>query len=142
MRRTVNILNQIDWITVGIFYILVLAGWLNISASVYDEAAQQNILDLFFNLSLNSGRQLVFIGTTLLIITFILAVDFRFYDSFGYIVYGLVIAMLVFVMLFGREINGARSWLEIGAFRLQPSELAKFATALALAKYMIPYLSV
>jgi rod shape determining protein RodA len=109
-----------------------VAGWLNIYAAVYDGELEQSIFDL----TLNSGRQLVFIGATLLIITFILAVDFRFYDSFAYIVYGIVIALLVFVMLFGREINGARSWVEIGAFRLQPSEFAKFASALALAKYM------
>ena len=132
MRRTSNILSQIDWITIALFYTLVVAGWLNIYASVYDEELQQSIFDL----SLNSGKQLMFIGSTLLIITFILAVDFRFYDSFAYILYAVVIALLIFVFLFGREINGARSWIEIGSFRLQPSELAKFATALALAKYM------
>lgn len=131
MKRTANILSQIDWLTVGLFYLLVFAGWLNIFASVYDEEIQQNIFDL----SLNSGRQLIFIGSTLLLITIILAVDFRFYDSFAYILYGIVIALLIYVIIFGREINGAKSWIEIGSFRLQPSEFAKFATALALAKY-------
>ena len=132
MRRTVNILSQIDWLTVALFYLLVLAGWLNIFASVYDEDIQQSIFDL----TLNSGRQLIFIGATIMIITIILAVDFRFYDSFAYILYGLIILMLIYVLLFAREINGAKSWIEIGSFRLQPSELAKFATALGLAKYM------
>jgi rod shape determining protein RodA len=131
LKRTANILSQIDWLTVGLFYLLVFAGWLNIFASVYDEEIQQNIFDL----SLNSGRQLIFIGSTLLLITIILAVDFRFYDSFAYILYGIVIALLIYVIIFGREINGAKSWIEIGSFRMQPSEFAKFAAALALAKY-------
>jgi rod shape determining protein RodA len=135
LRRSVDILSQIDWVTIVLFYTLVIAGWLNIYASVYDEELQQNIFDM----SINSGRQLVFIGATLLIITFILAVDFRFYDSLAYIIYGVIILMLIGVLLFAREINGARSWIEIGAFRLQPSELAKFDTALALAKYMISH---
>ena len=132
MRRTANILSQIDWVTIALFYVLVLAGWLNIYAAVYDEEIQQNILDV----SLNSGRQFIFIGSTLVIIIFILAMDYRFYDTFAYIIYGVIIVLLVFTLLFAREINGAKSWIEIGAFRLQPSELAKFATALALAKYM------
>ena len=77
MRQQVNILKQIDWMTFGLFYILVFMGWLNIYASVYDEEIQQNIFDL----SLNSGRQLVFIGSTLIVIILIMAVDFRFYDT-------------------------------------------------------------
>jgi len=132
LRQQVNIIKQIDWMTVGLFYVLVFMGWLNIYAAVYDEEIQQNIFDL----SLNSGRQLVFIGVTMIVIILIMAVDFRFYDTFAYIIYGATILLLVAVMLFAREINGARSWIEIGSIRLQPSEIAKFATALALAKFM------
>ncbi len=65
-----------------------------------------------------------------------MVMDFRFYDTFAYIIYGVIIFLLIVVLLFGREVAGSRSWFELGPFRLQPSELAKFATGLALAKYI------
>ena len=105
---------------------------MNIFAAVYDESANQNIFDM----SLNSGRQLLFLASSILLIIGIMVVDFKFYDTFAYVIYGGVILLLVFVLLFGREVAGSRSWFELGPIRLQPSELAKFATALAVAKYM------
>ena len=132
MRRNVDILSEIDWFTVLLFYCLVLFGWLNIYAADYDE----NVVQSIFSLTVNSGKQLIFIGFTVIIVTFILAIDFKFYNTFAYVIYGVIMLMLVGVMLFAREINGARSWIQIGQFSLQPSELAKFATALALARYM------
>ena len=132
MRRNIDILSEIDWFTVLLFYCLVFFGWLNIYAANYDE----NVVQSIFSLTVNSGKQLIFIGFTVIIVTFILAVDFKFYNTFAYVIYGVIMLMLVGVMLFAREINGARSWIQIGQFNLQPSELAKFATALALAKYM------
>lgn len=132
MRRNIDILNQIDWLTVLLFYCLVTLGWFNIYAVAYEEGLEQNLLSF----ALNSGRQLIFIGSTILVITIILVLDFKFYDSFTYPIYGLIIVILVVVLLFAREINGARSWIQIGGLSLQPSEFAKFATALALAKLM------
>ncbi len=132
MRRTGNIANNIDWITVTLFYLLILLGWLNIFASVFDENTPQNIFDI----GINSGRQLIFIGTTIILVILILAVDNNFYNTFAYIIYGAVILLLIYVFLFAKEINGAKSWLQIGGFSLQPSEFAKFSTALVLAKFM------
>lgn len=132
MRRGDNIFNNIDWITVMLFFLIVILGWLNIYAAVYDESAHQNIFDL----SLNSGRQLIFICASVLLLVTIMILDFRFYETFGYYIFGGVVFLLIFVLLFGREVAGSRSWFEIGAFRLQPSELAKFATALAVAKFI------
>ncbi len=124
--------NKIDWTIVVVYFVLVTLGWLNIFAAVYDEEAQMSIFDL----TLNSGKQLLWIGTSILIIVAIMTIDFRFYDSFAYIIYGIVLLLLVVVLLFGREVSGSTSWLTIGSFRIQPSEFAKFATALALAKYI------
>lgn len=132
MRRGDSIAGKLDWLTVFLFFFIVLLGWLNIYAAVYDETAAQNI----FSTSLNSGRQLIFIAASVIIIIAILTVDFKFYDTFAYFIYGGIIFLLLFVLIFGREVAGSKSWFEIGAFRLQPSEFAKFATALAVAKYI------
>jgi len=132
LRRNIEILNQIDWLTVLLFYGLVVLGWFNIYAVTHDEGLEQNLLSF----AMNSGRQLIFISSTVLVITIILVLDYKFYNTFAYLIYGLIILLLIAVLLFAREINGARSWIQIGGFSLQPSEFAKFATALALAKLM------
>ncbi len=132
MRQEGSIVNKVDWVVITIYFILVFMGWMNIYAAVYDEELNRSIFDV----SLNSGKQLLWIGTSVLIIIVIMTIDFRFYDSFAYIIYGLVVFLLVFVLFFGRTVAGSQSWFTIGGFRMQPSEFAKFATALAVAKYM------
>ncbi|UII34775.1 rod shape-determining protein RodA [Fulvivirga ulvae] len=132
MRRSDSIVSKLDWATVLLFFLIVILGWLNIYAAVYDETAVQNI----FSTTLNSGRQLMFIAASVVLIIAILVVDFKFYDTFGYFIFGGVMFLLIFVLVFGREVAGSKSWFEIGAFRLQPSEFAKFATALAVAKFI------
>lgn len=132
MRQQQIFGNRIDWITIGIYILLVFFGWINIFAAVYDEQANQSIFDF----SLNSGKQLIWIFTAFLLIIIIMAIDFKFYMSFSYIIYGAVFLLLVFVLIFARDIAGSRSWLEIGPLRIQPAEFAKFAVALALAKYL------
>ena len=132
MRKEATIVNKIDWVVIGIYFTLVILGWLNIYAAVYDEELEMGI----FNYSLNSGKQLIWIATSIIIIILIMTVDFRFYDSFAYIIYGLVVFLLIFVLFVGTKVAGSTSWFSIGGLRVQPSEFAKFATALALAKYM------
>lgn len=124
--------GNIDWLTVLIYGLLVILGWLNIFAVTYDENVTQNIFDF----SLNSGKQLIWILSAIFLIILIMAVDFRFYEAFGYIIYGLIIFSLLLVLFLGREVAGSNSWFEIGPVRFQPSEFAKFATALAMAKYL------
>ena len=132
MRQQSSIANKVDWLTVVVYFALVILGWLNIYAAIYDEEVQTSIFDW----STNSGKQFLWILSSIIIIIVILTVDFRFYDSFAYVIYGLVVFLLVFVLFFGREVAGSTSWFAIGGFRIQPSEFAKFATALAIAKYM------
>ena len=132
MRKEATIVNKLDWVVIGIYFTLVILGWLNIYAAVYDEELEMGI----FNSSLNSGKQLIWIATSIIIIIVIMTVDFRFYDSFAYIIYGLVVFLLIFVLFAGTKVAGSTSWFSIGGLRIQPSEFAKFATALALAKYM------
>ena len=130
--RQENISGSLDWITIGLYALMVLLGWLNIYAVGYDESVGQPI----FTLSLNSGRQLMFIGASMLIILGIIILDMRFYDAFAYIMYGLLMIILLLIPFFGKEVGGNRAWIGVGSFGVQPSEFAKFATALAVAKYM------
>lgn len=111
-----------------IYGILVLLGWLNIYAASYSPNVS------IFSTDMNSGRQLLWIGICLITIMFILVIDFKIYNSTAYFVYGFFILLLIGV-LFTRSVSGASSWFQIGSFKFQPSELAKFATALTLAKY-------
>ena len=132
MRRDENISGTLDWTAVLLYMALVLFGWINIYAAVYDADVKQTIWDL----SLNSGRQLLFIAASAIIIVGIIVVDMRFYETFAYLIFGLFIFLLILVPVIGKEVGGNKAWLGIGSFGVQPSEFAKFATALAVAKFI------
>ncbi|MFT6947505.1 MAG: rod shape determining protein RodA [Vicingaceae bacterium] len=131
MRGTKSLIDNIDWVTVGLYFILVLAGWLNIYAAVYNEEFES-----IFDTTQRYGKQLLWIGTAGIIATVILLIDERFFSTFGYLIYGFIIVLLVAVLLVGAATKGATSWFAIGGFKIQPSEFSKFATNLALAKYL------
>lgn len=130
MRRQEDISGKMDWLTVLIYLVMVVLGWLNIYAAVYDETVHPSIFDL----SLNSGRQLIFIAVSFIIILAILVVDMRFYETAAWLIYGVVLFLMVLVLVVGREVGGNKAWLGFGSFGGQPSEFAKFATALVVAK--------
>jgi rod shape determining protein RodA len=132
MQRSENLVSSIDWLTILLYFLIVLLGWLNIYAAVYDEGTTGSIFDF----SLNSGRQLVWIVASVIIIIFILIIDFKFYSTFAYFIYGAVFVVLLGVLGFGTEIAGSKSWIRLGSFGVQPSEFMKFAAALAVAKFM------
>jgi len=132
MSREEDISGKLDWVTMLLYVTLVTMGWLNIFAVVYDGAIKQSIFDL----SLNSGRQLIFIAASFVIILIIIVLDMRFYETFAYLFYGIIIVVLMLVPVIGKEVGGNKSWFGIGSFGLQPSEFAKFITALAVAKYI------
>jgi len=129
MIRKINIWQELDWVTVILYAVLVLFGWINIYAAVYDEQ-HQSILD--FNQ--RYGKQLVWIAAAVIIALATLLIDSRFYFYFSYLLYGLTLLLLIAVVLFGKEVNGARSWFYIGGLQIQPSEFSKVATCLALAR--------
>src|SRR5690606_20849677 len=107
---------------------MVIWGRLNIFSATYDE--NQSI----FSMQINSGRQMMFITTSLVLILAILIIDVRFYETFSYIIYGPIMFLLLLVPFVGKEVGGNRAWLGFGSFGVQPSEFAKFATALAVSK--------
>ena len=130
MTRRINIWAGIDWAVVVIYLLFVLFGWINIYAAVYNEEHSS-----IFDLSQRYGKQLIWIIAALLIAVTIILIDSRFYIFFSYILYIAVLLSLIAVLLFGKEVNGARSWFEIGSLSLQPAEFTKFVTVLALARY-------
>jgi len=130
--RQENISANLDWVTIGLYAAMVLLGWMNIYAVGYDEGVGHEI----FSLTANSGRQLMFIGASFFIILGIVILDMRFYEAIAYVLYGLIIVVLVAVPIIGKEVGGNKAWLGIGSFGVQPSEFAKFATALAVAKFV------
>lgn len=131
MPRRNSVWANIDWITILLYLALVFLGWINIYSSVYD-IEHQSILDV----SQRYGKQLIWIGAALLLAFIILILETDFYVFFSYFIYIAVIGLLILVLLIGTEINASKSWFAIGGFRIQPAEFGKFATALALAKYM------
>jgi rod shape determining protein RodA len=131
VKRSENIFNRIDKTAVVLFILLILMGWINIYAAVYNDE-HAGLLDF----SQRYGKQFIWIVASLILAVFISIIDNRFYFFFAWFIYGACMLLLLLVAIFGKEINGARSWFEFGGISLQPSELAKFGTALALASYL------
>jgi rod shape determining protein RodA len=130
-RNSEAVLQNIDWILVVLYLVMVAMGWFNIYAAVYNEE-YKNIFDT----SQSYGMQLVWIGTSLFIALSILLIDGEFFPKFAYVLYGAFILLLIVVIFAGVEVKGSKSWIAVGGFRLQPAEFAKFATNLALAKFL------
>lgn len=129
--RNVNIWSRLDKATITVFLLMVIIGWFNIYAAVYNED-HTKIIDL----SQRYGKQFVWILATIVIAVFVVVIDTRFYFFFAYFIYGGLIFLLMMVLILGKDINGAKSWFQIGSLSIQPSEFAKFGTALALAAYL------
>ncbi|MFP4058866.1 MAG: rod shape-determining protein RodA [bacterium] len=134
MKRIVNIWTSLDWFTVIIYLLLVFMGWINIYAAVYNEE-HHSMLDI----TQRYGKQMIWISAAIILATAVLSIDGNFYSFFAYFIYGLTIFLLIAVLIFGKEVNGARSWFALGSFHFQPSEFAKMATGLALARFMSSY---
>lgn len=129
MVRRNNLYANVDWASILIWVLLILFGWMNVYSA--------NIMDgdgTIFDLSQRYGKQLVWILFTLVLIPVIFLLDAKFFAFFAYPLYGFILIILIAVVLFGKEINGARSWFVLGGFQFQPSEFAKPFTALALAR--------
>lgn len=120
-----------DWISIFIYLILVAFGWANIySASLGSSPGS------FFDMSQPYGKQALFIGLSVFLIIIVLSVDAKFYQRFSSVIYLISLLSLAGLFVFGKTISGATSWYSFGSFGIQPSEFAKFATSLALAKYL------
>lgn len=129
-----GIVENIDWSSILMYAILVIVG----IAFIYDTTYSATDPS-FFRLGTSYGKQTIFFGLSIIAAMFILVFDSKFYTSFAFIIYGLIMLLLVAVLVFGVEIKGSKSWFKFGSIAFQPAELAKFATTLALAKYLSGY---
>ncbi|UII74705.1 rod shape-determining protein RodA [Flagellimonas sp. HMM57] len=126
-----GLFGRIDWLTIFLYACLVFIGWINIySTTLSDPDAS------IFDFSTLYGKQLFFIGVAGVGILFVLFIETNFFERFASIFYIISIVLLLGLFVFGKTIAGATSWYDLGFFNLQPSELAKVTTALALAKYL------
>jgi len=126
-----SILKRIDWLSIFIYMALVAIGWVSIYSSTFTGADSS-----IFDFSTLHGKQFFFIGASLVAILVILALEANFYERFSSLFYVISMILLLGLFVFGKTIAGATSWYDLGFFNFQPSELAKTATALALAKYL------
>jgi rod shape determining protein RodA len=131
MNNQRSLFFNVDWPIILTYITLCIIGWFNIHAAVYDPS-NPSIIDL----DTNYGKQFFFIISAFIIGLAILLLDSRFFNTFSPVFYGITILLLILVLIIGRNVGGNQAWIPIGNFRLQPSEFAKFATCLMLARYL------
>lgn len=131
MKQRGNILLNVDWVIIGLYLALCLIGVLNIYAADFNPANSD-----LFGLSHRSGKQFLWIGLSLVIGIVIMSFDSKFFRTMSPVIYGVVSVLLFAVIFLARDVKGARAWIDLGPFKLQPAEFAKFATALFLSVYL------
>src|SRR5690606_13319504 len=131
LQRNKFFSGNVDWVTVLLWLLLCLIGWFNIHAAVFDPENPG-----IFNVNTNYGKQSIYIFSAIIIALAILVVDAKFYSSVSPVLYGITLILLITVLIVGRNVGGNQAWIPIGNFRLQPSEFAKLATCLLVARYL------
>ena len=129
-----GVIRSLDWWTVGIYLSLLVFGWVSVCGASYTYGDTD-----IFSLGTRSGMQVIWIGTSICLGFVLLMMDDRLYDTFAYVIYGLLVLLLFATIFNPHSIKGSRSWIVLGPLRLQPAEFAKFATALAISKFMSSY---
>ena len=129
-----NVWENVDWITIGLYLAMMFIGWINIYAAVYNED-HKSIMDM----TQRYGKQLMWIGAAIFIAVLMINTDSKFFVTFAFPIYLLFVFILLVVLIVGSEVKGAKSWIQLGNFSIQPSEFMKMATSLALARYISSY---
>lgn len=132
--RNGNIWQHVDWLTIGLFVILIIFGWLNIYGASYT-FDQTSIVDF----SNRAGKQFMWMIGSVVLGTILLLIDYKTYDILAYIAYGAILLLLLATPFLAHDIKGSMSWISLGPVNLQPAEFAKCVVALAVAKYMGRY---
>ncbi len=133
-------LGGLDWVSFSLYLSLVGVGWLMIYTVGYGDGYTEKGLD--FVLRTSAGKQALMIGISLVVFFLITVIEWKFWRTFAFVIFGFTMLMLVLVLIVGSTIKGATSWFNLpGGFSLQPSEFAKFGTALALSAFLSTYSS-
>ena len=122
---------MLDWWTIGLYLVLIFIGWCTIYAACYDYDNAE-----IFNFSANHGKQIIWISTALILGAIILTIDSKFYSNIVYLFYVLMIILLIATIFLATDTKGSHSWLNFGAFKIQPAEFAKYATCLCLSAFL------
>lgn len=125
---------MIDWLTIGLYAIMVLFGWFTIYAASYDFDNSA-----WIDMSARHGKQLIWIGLSVVLAVVVMLIDSKFYTNVAYVFYALMMVLLVVTIFIAPDVKGSHSWLRFGSFQIQPAEFAKYATLLCLAKLMSSY---
>ena len=128
-----SVTNNLDWISIVIYFALVIMGWLNIYSSSLSSIEQETSI---FDFSQIYGKQFLFIILSIPLIFIVLSVDGKFYEKFSSVIYVIGLLSLAGLYVFGKTVKGQANWYSFGSFGIQPSEFVKAATAMALAKYL------
>jgi len=131
MRRSRSSSANIDWITIFLYAVLVMLGWF----SIFSASSGDDVISIF-DQSERYGKQLLWIGLSIVLAIIIIIIDAKFFSQFAFGFYIMLMLVLIGVLLFGKTVAGSKSWLQIGSIAVQPAEFAKFATSLAIAKYL------
>jgi rod shape determining protein RodA len=134
VEKKSNVWENVDWITIGIYLAMMLIGWVNIYAAVYNEEHKS-----IFDMTQQYGKQLMWIGAAIFIAVLMINTDSKFFVTFAFPIYIFFILVLLSVLVIGSEVKGAKSWIQLGNFSIQPSEFMKMATSLAMARYISSY---
>lgn len=134
-RRSGIASKSIDWITLTVFFSLLIIGWLMLYAAVYDSNDPYAYLDF----SSSIGKQTIWLGVSVAIFVLVYVIEWQFWNSFAFPIYAAAIVLLILVLVVGVELKGARSWFSLFGLSFQPSEIAKFATALAVSSFLSSY---
>ena len=127
-----SVTNNLDWISVILYLVLVIMGWLNI----YSSSLALSDSNFIFDFGQPYGKQLLYLFLTIPLVFVILAVDGKFYEKFSTVIYAIGLLSIAGLFVFGKTVKGQANWYSFGAFGLQPSEFVKSATALVLAKFL------
>ena len=133
-RKGGNIIGQLDWFTVAIVIAIMICGWFSVCGASASEFSPEML-----SFSTRPGKQLVWILCALFLSTIVISINQDFYHEYAYIIYVALMLLLLVTIFVASEHKGSKSWLDFGPVSLQPAEFAKFATALALARYVDRY---
>lgn len=134
MSRHTSLTQSVDWPAVILYLLLVFMGWISVYGASYDFDHPS-----IFDFEQRAGRQLLWIACSFILGAVLMMIDSRVFDVFAYFIYAGAIFLLIATIFLAPDIKGSRSWLVLGPVSIQPAELAKFATGLALAKYISQY---